>query len=39
MEKDAMDPFRQIEYEFNQKAWNCYIKYYIALHYANEKKY
>jgi hypothetical protein len=39
MEKDSIDPFRQLEYEFYEKLYNTLIKYYIGLHYANERNY
>jgi hypothetical protein len=34
-----MDPFRQLEYEFSEKLYTTQIKYYIGLHYANERQY
>ena len=34
-----MDPYKQLEYEFFEKLYNTYIKYYIALHYANDRFY
>jgi hypothetical protein len=39
MEKDSMDPFKQLEYEFAEKFYNTQIKYYIGLHYANDNSY
>ena len=39
MEKDTMDPFKQLEYEFAERFYNTQIKYYIGLHYANENSY
>jgi len=39
MEKDALDPAKAMEIEFQEKLYSTYIRYYIALHYANEKKY
>lgn len=39
MEKDQIDPFKQLEYEFYDKLYNTLIKYYIGLHYANERSY
>lgn len=39
MEKDQIDPVKQLEYEFYEKLYNTTIKYYIGLHYANDKKY
>lgn len=39
MEKDQMDPFKHQEYEFYEKLYSTQIKYYIGLHYVNEKSY
>jgi hypothetical protein len=39
MEKDQMDPMKQVEYEFTDKYYNVKMVYYVALDYANEKKY
>ncbi|CDW82493.1 signal recognition particle 68 kda protein [Stylonychia lemnae] len=39
MEKDTIDPFKQLEYDFYEKLYNTQIKYYIGLHYANERSY
>lgn len=34
-----MDPFKQLEFEFLDRLYNTYIKYYIGLHYANDRSY
>jgi len=39
MEKDMLDPFKQLEYDFNDRFYNTQIKYYIGLHYTNERRY
>jgi hypothetical protein len=39
MEKDQMDPYRQLEYEFFERLYNTHIKYNIGLHYTNERSY
>jgi hypothetical protein len=39
MEKDTIDPFKQLEYDFSEKFYNTQIRYYIGLHYANERRY
>jgi len=39
LEKDSLDPFKQLEYEFYERYYNAEIKYYLGLHYSNEKKY
>ena len=39
MEKEQMDPVKQLEYEFYEKLYNTQIKYYIGLHYANDRRY
>jgi hypothetical protein len=39
MEKDTIDPFRQLEYELYEMLYNTQIKYYIGLHYANDRIY
>jgi hypothetical protein len=39
MDKESMDPMKQLEYEFYEKLYNTQIKYYIGLHYANERQY
>ena len=39
MEKDTLDPYKQLEFEFYETLYNTYIKYYIGLHYANERSY
>ena len=39
MEKDNLDSFKQLEYEFKENLYTGYMKYYIALHYANERRY
>lgn len=41
LEKDSgnVDPLRLMEYEFYEKLYTTQIKYYIGLHYANDKHY
>jgi HJR/Mrr/RecB family endonuclease len=39
MEKDQIDPLKQVEYEFFDKLYQTMMTYYIALDYANEKKF
>ena len=39
MEKDIIDPYKTLEFEFYETLYNTYIKYYIGLHYANERSY
>ena len=39
MEKEAIDPFKQMEYELNEKSFATYMKFNIALHYCIAKKY
>lgn len=39
MEKDQIDPFKQLEFEFYDRLYSTQIKYYIGLHYANERSY
>ena len=39
MEKESLDPFRALEYEFYESLYNTHVKFYIGLHYANEKSY
>lgn len=39
MEKDIIDPYKQIEYDFYEKNYNTLITYFIGLHYLNEKKF
>jgi hypothetical protein len=39
MEKDVLDPFKQQEYDFTDRFFSTQIKYYIGLHYANERRY
>jgi len=39
MEKDQIDPFKQLEHDFYDKLYNTQIKYYIGLHYANDRSY
>ena len=39
MEKDTADPLRQTESEFYDKLYQALMVYYIALDYANEKKF
>lgn len=39
MEKEQMDPYKQLEYEFFERLYNTHIKYYIGLHYTNERNY
>ena len=34
-----MDPYKQLEYEFFDRLYNTHIKYYIGLHYSNERNY
>lgn len=39
MEKDSLDPFKALEYEFYESLYNTHIKYYVGLHYANDRSY
>lgn len=39
LEKDALDPFRALEYEFNERLCTTQIRYFIGLHYVNERAY
>eukprot|EP00347_Sterkiella_histriomuscorum_P021997 403332041 len=39
MEKDIIDPYKTLEFEFYETLYNTYIKYYIGLHYANDRSY
>jgi len=39
MEKESIDPFKQLEFDFTEKFYSVQIKYYIGLHYANENQY
>lgn len=39
MEKEQIDPYKQMEYEFKERLYNTHIKYYIGLHYANDRNY
>ena len=39
LEKEQVDPMRQVEFEFTDKVYNVKMVYYVALDYANEKKY
>jgi hypothetical protein len=39
MEKDTIDPYKSLEYEFYETLYNTHIKYYIGLHYANDRCY
>ena len=39
LEKDLLDPMKSLEYEFYEKYYGAEIKYYLGLHYSNEKKY
>lgn len=39
LEKDSLDPFKQLEYEFYERYYQAEIKYYLGLHYSNERKY
>ncbi len=39
LEKDALDPFRALEYEFSERLCTTQIRFFIGLHYANERAY
>lgn len=39
LEKDALDPFKALEYEFSERLCTTQIRFFIGLHYANEKAY
>jgi len=39
LEKDTLDPFRALEYEFSERLCTTQIRYFIGLHYVNEKAY
>ena len=39
MEKESLDPFKQLEYDFIEKFYTTQIKYFIGLHYTNERQY
>ena len=39
LEKDALDPFRALEYEFSDRLCSTMIRYLIGLHYLNERAY
>lgn len=39
LEKDALDPFRALEYEFSERLCSTQIKFFIGLHYANERNF
>lgn len=39
LEKDALDPLKALEYEFSERLCNTQIRYFIGLHYLNEKAY
>ena len=39
LERDTLDPVKQLEYEFYERYYGAEIKYYLGLHYSNEKKY
>ena len=39
MEKDNIEPLKQLEYDFTERFYSTQIKYYIGLHYANENSY
>lgn len=39
LEKEVLDPFKQLEFEFYERYYSAEIKYYLGLHYSNEKKY
>lgn len=39
LEKDFIDPLKLVEYEFYEKLFQGLMVYYIALDYANEKKF
>jgi hypothetical protein len=34
-----MDPLRSLEYEFSERLINTQIRFFIGLHYANERAY
>jgi hypothetical protein len=39
IEKDHMDPIKQLEFEFLEKSYQIKILFHVALDYANEKKF
>jgi len=39
LEKDALDPFKALEYEFSERLCTTQIRFFIGLHYANERAY
>ena len=39
LEKDSLDPIKQLEFEFYERYYQAEIKYYLGLHYSNERKY
>ena len=39
LEKDTLDPFKALEYEFCDRLYNTQIRYFIGLHYLNERAY
>ena len=39
LEKDAMDPLRALEYEFSERLCTTQIRFFIGLHYANDRQY
>ena len=40
LEKDsAVDPLRALEYEFSERLCTTQIRFFIGLHYANERQY
>jgi len=38
-ERETLDPIKQLEYEFYDRFYSAQIKYYLGLHYSNERKY
>jgi len=39
MEKEQLEPLKQVEYEFFDRIYHIHMLYNIALDYANEKKF
>ena len=39
MERESMDPFKQLECEFHERLFTLQIHYYIGVHYCNERAY
>jgi hypothetical protein len=37
LEKDALDPFKALEYEFSERLCQTQIRFFIGLHYAKSK--